>query len=102
MPKPPGLQRRNNTYYIRVRVPQDLINVMKKREVMRSLKTKDYNTACRRCYEERVKINDEFANARAKEKNKTHIRELSKDQKSTRETKSIQIQLENIIRKVQR
>ena len=36
------LFRRNHTYYIRVSIPNDLKNIIKKKEIKYSLKTNDY------------------------------------------------------------
>ncbi len=42
MPKTQHLHKRGNTYYLRLRVPQDLLAVDKpKKEIMRLLKTQD-------------------------------------------------------------
>lgn len=64
MPKPQGLTRRGNTYYIRVRVPNDVAGIINKSEISRSLKTTDYKEACRRIAAEQVLINAEFQDAR--------------------------------------
>lgn len=64
MPNIPGLQRRRLTYYIRVRIPQDLVDTYKKEEIVRSLETRDYNAACQRIHGERTKIASEFAEKR--------------------------------------
>ncbi len=39
MPNILGLQRRRLTYYIRVRIPQDLVDTCKKEEIVRTLPT---------------------------------------------------------------
>ena len=60
MAKIPGLVRRKNTFYIRVRVPESLKDVIGKREITKTLKTRDYTEACRRIHIERAKIESEF------------------------------------------
>ena len=60
MAKIQGLQLRGRTWYIRVRVPEGLKKAYKTGEIIRSLKTRDYNEACKRIHLERVKIQSEF------------------------------------------
>ena len=45
MAKPPGLLRRNGTYYARRKVPFDLVSYFDKKEFKESLNTKDFNQA---------------------------------------------------------
>jgi len=47
VPKFPCLVKRGGSYYVRMRVPSDLIPVLKKRELKRSLNTKDHREARR-------------------------------------------------------
>lgn len=54
MPKPAGLQQRHKAWYVRVRVPKDLVESYKSKEIIRSLETRDYSEACRRIHIERV------------------------------------------------
>jgi hypothetical protein len=54
MPKIPGLQLRRQTWHVRIRVPQDLKKSFPSKEIIRSLKTRDYSEACRRIHIERV------------------------------------------------
>jgi hypothetical protein len=44
----PCLVKRDGTYYVRMRVPKDLAHALKKKELKRGLKTKDYGEARRR------------------------------------------------------
>lgn len=60
MPKIPGLQRRRLTYYLRVRVPQELVSLYKKKEIVCSLETRDYETARKRVHKKRAIIEAEF------------------------------------------
>ena len=46
----PGLVRRGSVYYVRVRVPRDLLGALKKDELKQSLGTKDLREA-RRAYQ---------------------------------------------------
>jgi len=49
MAKIPGLQRRRNGYYVRVRIPKDVLSAYKPAtEVVQSLKTRDHDAACKR------------------------------------------------------
>lgn len=70
MPKPAGLQQRHKTWYVRVRVPKDLVESYKSKEIIRSLETRDYSEACRRIHIERVKIESEFHEQRQRNKTK--------------------------------
>lgn len=57
--------RRGAVYYIRVRVPSDLLDYYApKKEITYSLKTKDPREAKRKGNLERVKIDQQFAEAR--------------------------------------
>lgn len=58
---PIGLQKRSGTYYLRRRVPQDLVDAYHKDEIIRSLRTKDLAEAKRRLAVETVKLDNEWA-----------------------------------------
>lgn len=76
MPKVPNLIRKHNTFYIRLRVPQDIVDSFGKNEVVKSLKTTDYKQACQRINIERLKINTEFTEFRQRlesEQNQTDM-----------------------------
>lgn len=61
MAKIHGLQRRRNAWYLRVRIPQDLLLVYKPQtEIVQSLKTSDYSVACKRIHIERANVYSEF------------------------------------------
>lgn len=61
MPKIPGLQRRGNGFYIRVRVPKVLKSAYQPTsEIVRTLGTSDYSVAAKRIHLERTKIQSEF------------------------------------------
>lgn len=62
----PGLQRRGNTYYLRLRVPTELVEAYGKKEVTRTLKTQDYKEARTRCLQERMAFESEFDELRIK------------------------------------
>lgn len=69
MAKIAGLQLRRKTYHVRVRVPKDLIESYQSKEIIRSLKTRDYSEASRRIHLERLKIESEFQEIRERNKN---------------------------------
>ena len=52
----PRLTLRNHTYYIRVQVPKHLIILVKKKNIIYSLRTKDYHEALYRVREESYKV----------------------------------------------
>lgn len=61
MPKINNLQRRKNVWYVRVRVPTNLLDIYSpKKEICYSLGTTDYVTACKRVRHEVVKIQADF------------------------------------------
>lgn len=66
MAKIPGLQRRRNAWYLRVRVPQDLMPSYKKSEIIRTLETRDHAVAAKRIHIVRAQIEAEFEMARQK------------------------------------
>jgi hypothetical protein len=60
----PGLMRRGTRYYLRVRVPLDLINTIGRREIWKSLGTGDHREAVRRYFPARTKLQQCFEQAR--------------------------------------
>lgn len=70
MAKIPGLIRRGKTYYLRVRVPKDVLPQFKSKEIVRSLKTRDYDKAAKHIHSVRADIEAEFDAARKKLKAK--------------------------------
>jgi integrase len=68
MAKINGLQRRGLTFYVRVRVPQDLLSSYKTKEVIRSLETRDFTAACKRIHKQRAIIQSEFDEKRYQKK----------------------------------
>lgn len=58
------LTRRHGIYYLRKRVPMDLVAVCGKREILRSLSVKDRATAARLALRAVVALDDEFAQKR--------------------------------------
>ncbi len=58
------LTRRNGRYHFRMRVPQDLLSVIKTREIHRSLGTTDGRTAKALATTLKVKLESEFAGLR--------------------------------------
>ncbi|MFC5427556.1 DUF6538 domain-containing protein [Paraburkholderia denitrificans] len=59
------LDKRGNVYYIRRRVPIDLVPVLGKSEVSKSLRTRDRDEAKARCRLEDVRLDEEWAKLRA-------------------------------------
>jgi integrase len=57
---------RNGRYYLRARVPQDIITVVGKREIKRSLHTSDRKEALERLAAEAAEVSELFAAARRK------------------------------------
>lgn len=63
------LQKRRGVYYIRVGIPKELQNILKKSEISYSLKTKDYRDAVRKLRVEILKVDKMFEDG----KNNLHI-----------------------------
>lgn len=66
MPKIQYLTRQRNGYYLRVRVPQDLLDIYKKKEIKRTLGTSDYYKAKDRLPQKLFELNLEFSEKRKK------------------------------------
>lgn len=66
MGKYPRLQRRGGRYYLRAKVPDELVSIIGKREIVRSLGTGDYRQAVARLQVENVKVDAEISVARRK------------------------------------
>ncbi len=64
MAKNPGPVKRGTRWYLRVRVPEDLVDRIGKREISKSLGTGDHRKAKARYPEERAKVERRFAAAR--------------------------------------
>lgn len=62
---PIGLQKRGSTYWLRRRVPRDLVAAYGKAEIVRTLQTKDLAEAKRRLAVETVKLDNEWEAMRA-------------------------------------
>lgn len=62
----PRLQRRNTGYYLRAKVPGELVSIIKKHEIVKSLRTNDYREAVQRLQQVSVTVDAEFAEARQK------------------------------------
>jgi len=77
MPRHTHLLRRGSQYYVNIRVPQNLRNVLKKDIVRRSLHTSDPREAVRRVRIESLKIHAEFEELRAKSRPEKQARDLS-------------------------
>jgi integrase len=60
------LFRRNGRYYLRARVPQDIIRIIGKREIKKSLHTSDRTEALERLALEAAEVSELFAAARRK------------------------------------
>ena len=77
MAKHPWLFNREGRYYLRARVPADLIAVMGRREVKKSLKTSDFREARRRINVEAAELEAQFAEARREGRRRpaTHLTE---------------------------
>lgn len=60
MAKAQGLQRRGNGWYLRVRVPTDILQHYKGKEVIRTLRTNDHAVASRRIHSARAALEAEF------------------------------------------
>ena len=73
----PWLFNRNGRYYLRARVPADLVAVMGRREVKKSLKTSDLREARRRINVEAAELEAQFADARREGRHRptTHLTE---------------------------
>ena len=82
----PRLTIRKHTYYIRVAVPKRLINIVKKRNIVYSLQTKDYQEALYRVREESYKVDKMFNNYEAKMR-----KSMLKDKKERRYLEEIDI-----------
>ncbi len=57
---------RNGRYYLRARIPQDIISIIGKREIKKSLHTSDRNEALERLPPEAAEVSELFAAARRK------------------------------------
>ena len=66
MGKYPRLQRRGNRYYLRAKVPDELVSILGRREIVRSLGVGDYRDAVNRLQLKSIKVDAEFAEARRK------------------------------------
>lgn len=66
MPKQSNLHSRNGRFYIRVRVPKDLIPLLDKKEIKYSLGTSNRREALERLAVEFLKVQQRFASARKK------------------------------------
>ena len=64
MAKNPGPVKRGTRWYLRVRVPEDLVGRIGRKEISKSLGTGDHRKAKVRYLEERAKIERQFAAAR--------------------------------------
>jgi hypothetical protein len=64
MARYPRLQRRGSRYFLRAKVPRDLVVVIGKREIIRALETSDFKTAVRRLGIASVEVDAQFAEAR--------------------------------------
>lgn len=65
MPKNSHLTRRGQTYYLRLRVPKDLLEAYKpKKEITRTLKTSDYKEACKLVSIKKAQVEAEFEKKR--------------------------------------
>lgn len=82
----PRLTIRKHTYYIRVAVPKRLINIVKKRNIVYSLQTKDYQEALYRVREESYKVDKMFNNYETKMR-----RSMLKDKKGRRYLEEIDV-----------
>jgi hypothetical protein len=58
------MRRRQRWFYVRTKVPVDLIPFLGRREVWRSLKTADHREAVRRYHPALAKLGQEFDDAR--------------------------------------
>ena len=77
MARHPWLFNRNGRYYLRARVPANLVEVMGRREVKKSLKTSDLREARRRINVEAAELEARFAEARREGRRRpaTHLTE---------------------------
>ena len=64
MAQHPGLMRRGARYYVRVRVPLDLVETIGRSEIWKSLRTADFAEARRRYFPARAKLQEAFDQAR--------------------------------------
>jgi hypothetical protein len=62
--KHPGLVRRGARYYIRVRIPLDLVETIGRSEVWKSLDTADHREAVRRYFPARAELQKAFDQVR--------------------------------------
>lgn len=62
--KYPGLMRRGTRWYLRVKVPDDVVDAIGKREKWKSLRRGDYQLAKTRYLEERTALERQFNPAR--------------------------------------
>ena len=64
MPRHPRLQKRNNRYFLRVKIPADLRRALRKTEIVKSLGTSDFKEASIRVVSRSAAINELFAATR--------------------------------------
>jgi hypothetical protein len=75
MGKYPNLWLRNGRYYLRTRVPTDLVKAFGKEHIAFSLKTSDYRTAISRLRAEQAKLEEKFGALRndRKDGDRVHV-----------------------------
>ncbi|MDB6119545.1 MAG: Phage integrase family protein [Verrucomicrobiaceae bacterium] len=66
MPKTPHVFRRGGVYYVRKRVPSELVEVLKRTEIRVSLKTSDYGRAMKQAPYAQAQLAGQFDEARRK------------------------------------
>lgn len=66
MAKYPGLMRRGTKWYLRVRVPTDIVDEVGRREIWRSLETGDHRKAVSRYHQTRADIVAQFETVRGR------------------------------------
>jgi hypothetical protein len=62
--KYPGLMRRKARYYLRVKVPADLVDTIGRQDIWRTLKTSEYHEAVCRYFPARTELQEVFQQAR--------------------------------------
>ncbi|HET6519983.1 MAG TPA: DUF6538 domain-containing protein, partial [Geminicoccaceae bacterium] len=69
MARHPGLVRRGARYYVRVRIPLDLVETIGRTEVWKSLKTADFREAVRKYFPARAALQETLQEARRRAAN---------------------------------
>ncbi|WP_170317572.1 DUF6538 domain-containing protein [Paroceanicella profunda] len=89
MPTHPRLMRRGQTFYLRAAVPAALRPALGKREITRSLKTRDPRDALRRVRIESVRVDEQFEAARRQQRHEQEPPQPDLSEEQLRELKAV-------------